>query len=192
MISSDAGDVQHERRRRRIRRRRPTPIRSEPACQTVSPTRPATTTSDDEQSAATSNRRGAVSARSSSDGLTCRISSSGTSENSTETSRPMPKPCSTAGTVRRVVDDDAGRRRGGQRRRNRANRQPGEHDAERAAGQARARSPAPCRWSSSCQDRPPRHLRIAMLRIFCCTNTRVTLDTPMPPRMTMTRPTRLR
>ena len=40
--------------------------------------------------------------------------------------------------------------------------------------------------------RAPRHLRTAMLRIFCRMNTRVTLDTAMPPRMTMTRPTRLR
>ena len=40
--------------------------------------------------------------------------------------------------------------------------------------------------------RAPTHFSTAMLRIFCSTNTRVTLDTAMPPRMTMTRPTRLR
>ena len=38
----------------------------------------------------------------------------------------------------------------------------------------------------------PRHFSTAMLRIFCSTNTRVTLDTAMPPRITITRPTRLR
>ena len=35
-----------------------------------------------------------ASSRSSSDGLTCRTSSSGTSENSSDTSSPMPRPCS--------------------------------------------------------------------------------------------------
>ena len=49
-----------------------------------------------------------ASSRSSSDGLTCRTSSSGTSENSSDTSRPMPNPCSTAGPVSAVVDVDAG------------------------------------------------------------------------------------
>ena len=39
---------------------------------------------------------------------------------------------------------------------------------------------------------PPTHFITAMLLIFCCTNTRVTLDTAMPPSTTMTRPTRLR
>ena len=38
----------------------------------------------------------------------------------------------------------------------------------------------------------PRHLSTAMPRIFCSTKTRVTLDTAMPPRITMTSPTRLR
>ena len=40
--------------------------------------------------------------------------------------------------------------------------------------------------------RAPTHFRTAMLRIFCRMNTRVTLETAMPPRITMTRPTRLR
>ena len=35
----------------------------------------------------------------------------------------------------------------------------------------------------------PRHFRTAMLCIFCSTKTRVTLDTAMPPRMTMMSPT---
>ena len=43
-----------------------------------------------------------------------------------------------------------------------------------------------------CALRAPMHLRTAMLRIFCRMKTRVTLDTAMPPRMTMTSPTRLR
>ena len=38
----------------------------------------------------------------------------------------------------------------------------------------------------------PRHFRIATLRSFCCTKTRVTLQTPMPPSTTITKPTRLR
>ncbi len=38
----------------------------------------------------------------------------------------------------------------------------------------------------------PTHFRTAMLRIFCITKTRVTLDTAIPPRITMTKPTRLR
>ena len=40
--------------------------------------------------------------------------------------------------------------------------------------------------------RAPRHFNTAMLRIFCRMNTRVTLETAIPPRMTITRPTRLR
>ena len=40
--------------------------------------------------------------------------------------------------------------------------------------------------------RPPRHFRIATVRMRCCTNTRVTLAIPMPPRTTMERPMRLR
>ena len=40
--------------------------------------------------------------------------------------------------------------------------------------------------------RAPTHFSTAMLRIFCRMNTRVTLDTAMPPRITMIRPTRLR
>ncbi len=43
-----------------------------------------------------------------------------------------------------------------------------------------------------CPLEAPRHLSTAMPLIFCSTNTRVTLDTAMPPRMTITRPTRLR
>ena len=37
---------------------------------------------------------------------------------------------------------------------------------------------------STCRDDAPRHLRIATLRIFCCTTTRVTLQTPTPPSTT--------
>ena len=36
-----------------------------------------------------------------------------------------------------------------------------------------------------CPLRAPTHFSTAMLRIFCRMNTRVTLDTAMPPRMTM-------
>ena len=40
--------------------------------------------------------------------------------------------------------------------------------------------------------RAPRHLSTAMLRIFWAMNTRVTLEIAMPPRITITSPTRLR
>ena len=43
-----------------------------------------------------------------------------------------------------------------------------------------------------CALRAPTHFSTAMLRIFWRMKTRVTLDTAMPPRMTMTSPTRLR
>ena len=46
--------------------------------------------------------------------------------------------------------------------------------------------------ASTCPAVAPRHLRMATLRIFCRTNTRVTLHTPMPPSTTMMKPTRLR
>ena len=46
--------------------------------------------------------------------------------------------------------------------------------------------------ASTVADEAPTHFRIAMLRTFCCTKTRVTLETPMPPRMRTTSPTRLR
>jgi hypothetical protein len=45
---------------------------------------------------------------------------------------------------------------------------------------------------STCDDVLPMHLRMAMLRTFCWTNTLVTLETPMPPRISTTNPTRLR
>ena len=93
------------------------PTRSEPACQ-IGERRPARRPRRrvDADLHRDRSRRVAASARSSSDGLTCRMSSSGTSENSTDTSRPMPNPCSDGGTGQRVVDDDARRRGGGQRR----------------------------------------------------------------------------
>ena len=43
-----------------------------------------------------------------------------------------------------------------------------------------------------CWLRAPTHLSTAMLRNFWMMKTRVTLDTAMPPRMTMTSPTMLR
>ena len=74
------------------------PMRSDPACHTVRPTRPATTNTVT-AICVTSTRRGRGSSRSNNDGFTCRTSSSGTSENNSDTSRPMPSPCSTAGSV---------------------------------------------------------------------------------------------
>ena len=113
------------------------PMRSEPACHTVRPTRPATT-STVTTICVTSGRRTRASSRSNNDGFTCRTSSSGTSENSSDTSRPMPSPCDDGRPGQRVGDLDAGRR-AGQQRRDRPHRQPGEHHAEQAAGQAEHR-----------------------------------------------------
>ena len=45
---------------------------------------------------------------------------------------------------------------------------------------------------TTCQVPAPTHFSTAMLFSFWSMNTRVTLDTPMPPRTTTTRPTRLR
>ena len=71
-----------------------------------------------------------------SDGLTCRTSSSGTIENSSETSTPIPSPCSAAGAVRPY--DDATRRGGRRRQRGGDGRDGarGQRHAEQAAGQA--------------------------------------------------------
>ena len=71
------------------------PTRSDAACHAVSATSAADTTIDraDLRPVAPAAR---VSSRSSSDGLTSRTCSSGTTENSSDTSTPMPIPCSAA------------------------------------------------------------------------------------------------
>ena len=116
----------------------------------------------DARPGSTSGRRLRGSSRSSSDGLTCRTSSSGTSENSSDTSRPMPSPCATAGAVSAYVDVHARRRRRPARTGWRASRAA---RGRRRAGSrpGRARPPAPCRSASSCDDRAPTHFSTAML-----------------------------
>ena len=64
--------------------------------------------------------------------------------------------------------------------------------AEQAAGEAERQHLQQVDRDDLARCGAPTHFSTAMLRIFCCTNTRVTLDTAMPPRITMTRPTRLR
>ena len=134
---------------------------------------------------------GGMSWRSSSDGLTCRTSSSGTSENSTDTRRPTAKPCTTAVGRQAVLDLEDG---GECCRRTPAPPRSRRRQSRRRAGcrRCRAAAPASCTPRESRETIAPTHFRIAMLRSFCCTNTRVTLDTPMPPRISTTRPTRLR
>ena len=90
---------------------------------------------------------------------------------------------------KRVGDLNA-RSRAGQQRRDPAHRQPGEENAQQAAGQAEHRDlrdiDREC-WD----DRAPTHFNTAMLFILLHEHAGHA-DTPMPPRITITRPTRLR
>ena len=70
-------------------------------------------------------------------------------------------------------------------------RAAGEHHAEQAAGEPEQHHLQHI-GRQHLAGAAPRHLRIATLRIFWRTNTRVTLQTPMPPSTTMMKPTRLR
>ena len=88
------------------------------------------------------------------------------------------------GQARRDVD---ARHRAGEERWNRRDRQRRRARRRACCRPGRAPPPARCRSPSSCDERAPTHFRTAMLFIFCWTKTRVTLDTPMPPRMTITR-----
>jgi len=166
------------------------PTCSDAACQAVSATR----APDTSTSAAARTQSLAVrtdSSRSKSDGLTSRTCSSGTMENNSETSAPIATPCTAA---LRVTPYSASARSGA----------PAASVADRVPT-ARCARPTPSRLPATpsaitCSRyapmiRPlvaPRHFSTAMLFSFCSTNTRVTLETAMPPRITMTRPTRLR
>ena len=102
-----------------------------------------------------SGRRLRGSSRNSSDGFTWRTSSSGTSENSSDTSRPMPTPCAMAGQRQRVDDLDARRGAGEQRREWRAwPAPPARHRAGCRPG--RAWPPAPRRRRAVATSARPR------------------------------------
>ena len=74
------------------------PTRQLPACHTVKATSAVMTNSVTTIWSA-SGRLLRASSRSSNDGFTCRTSSNGTSENNSDTSRPIPTPCTIAGRV---------------------------------------------------------------------------------------------
>ena len=136
--SSRPGQVQHDREPRRSRRRRSAPTFSDAACQAVSADQ--RRRHRDHGSTTASSRAGAAccSSRSSSDGLTRRTWSSGTIENSSDTSTPMPMPCAAALHVTPYFD--LGEQRSVESRRARSGiaaiATPRERDAEQAAGQA--------------------------------------------------------
>ena len=156
--SADAGEMQHERRSRRSRRTAPGRRASDPACQAATPTSAAATRHGDAplQPVEPRRRRG-MSCRSSSDGLTWRTSSSGTSENSSDTSRPIGEALHDGAERQAVVDlqqrgEVADEQRQQQRARRRRARRRGRCRPGRAAAPAPCRSPAPaarcCRRTS--------------------------------------------
>ena len=118
------------------------PTRNEPACQAASPANSSSTTTVaiacTGSSRAHSRRAGvapvpSVSSRSSDSGLTRWMPASGTSALPTETSVPSTRACSAAGQRQpeaRVAERDDGVRR------HRRQAQPGDQQAERAAGEA--------------------------------------------------------
>ena len=131
-------------RRRRTRRRRPRRCAASRPARPSAPIRPASTTARRPRSAPRPDAARADSARSSSEGLTWRTSSSGTSENSSDDQQADAEPLQRPPRIgERVADDDAGRRRGGERRRNRA-RSPRPRAARRSALPAR---PSATTWA---------------------------------------------
>ena len=191
-IKRDARQVQHECRapqtRRRPRRRLEA---SRPARWSARPGRRRPPTS--RRSASRSSRRVPASSRSSSDGLTCadleqRHQREQHRHQQADAEALQRPPAPSASSRRRCPGVAAAASVDGIA----AMASAGEQHAKRAAGQARARSPASCRSSAAGSI-----ARRGTSGSRCCgssaaTNTRVTLDTPMPPRITITRPTRLR
>ncbi len=76
------------------------PTGSDPACHAATPTSAAATAPVTPHLSQSMRPVCGTSLRSSSDGFTCRTSSSGTTENSSETSTPMASPCPTADALR--------------------------------------------------------------------------------------------
>ena len=123
--------------------------------------------------------------------MTSRIRSSGTIENSIDTSMPIATPCAAAfaltpysASARSDVDDRSAS--GIAATAVRAITTPSRLPASPSVMTCRMYMPMIWRLV------PPTHFRTAMLFIFWSTKTRTTLETAMPPRITITSPTRLR
>ena len=96
----DAGARAARARWPRSRPRASGPPRSDPACHAATPTSAAATPPVTPHFSQSMRPVRGTSLRRSSDGFTCRTSSSGTTENSSDTSTPMASPCPTADALR--------------------------------------------------------------------------------------------
>ena len=140
-------------------------------------------------SQSTRRRERPVSLRSTSSGLISRMSSSGGSAKSSAMRTPHATPCTHA----------SGDSRGSTSSGSRALAAPASVVVMVFATGTPRSDPARPRPNTSAtyapmtfRLRPPSDFRIATVRMRCCTNTRVTLAIPIPPRTRMERPMRLR
>ena len=171
------------------------PTSTDAACQLATKSSPAATAAMTENRTQSKFLTGNASpCRSSKSGFTWRISSSGTSANKIETSTPIANPCTTADPVSAVdiapnpvtaaacSASDSGT----------------DASATRARPTPSTAPPSPSTVTCVTYTAitravvAPRHFITATLRSLCCTKTRVTLQTPMPPRTTTTNPIKLR